>query len=91
MKYYVYIIVSIAKKKTTSYVGYTNNIKKRLVLHNTNKGAKFTKGRKWQLAYYKVYKSKVSAMKNEYILKKNKKVRNQIKSDFLNNDKIQKN
>ena len=30
-------------------------------------------------------------MKNEYILKKNKKVRNQIKSDFLNNDKIQKN
>ena len=35
--------------KTVKYVGYTNNLKKRLELHNNNKGAKFTKGRKWSL------------------------------------------
>ena len=32
--------------KPVTYVGYTNNLKKRIVLHNTGKGAKFTKGRK---------------------------------------------
>ena len=53
MHYYVYLIISISIKKLISYVGYTNNLKKRLTLHNNSKGAKFTKGRKWYLAYSK--------------------------------------
>ena len=77
--YYVYLIVSKVKNRTISYVGYTNNIKKRIKLHNESKGAKFTRGKKWSLIYYKKYKSKVKAMKEEYILKKNKKLRNEIK------------
>ena len=77
--YYVYLIVSKDKNRTISYVGYTNNIKKRIKLHNESKGAKFTRGKKWKLIYYKKYKSKVKAMKEEYILKKNKKLRNEIK------------
>jgi len=28
-----------------SYVGYTVNLKKRIMLHNTSKGAKYTKGK----------------------------------------------
>ena len=35
-----------------SYVGYTNNITKRLNLHNTSKGAKFTKGKSWKIIYF---------------------------------------
>ena len=77
--YYVYLIVSKVKNRTISYVGYTNNIKKRIKLHNDSKGAKFTRGRKWELIYYKKYKSRVKAMKEEYVLKKNYKLRNQIK------------
>ena len=49
MTYYVYLIVSKVKNKTISYVGYTNNIKKRLKLHNIGKGAKFTKGKKMEI------------------------------------------
>ncbi len=77
--YFVYLLVSKNKNRTISYVGYTNNIIKRLKLHNNSKGAKFTRGRKWKLAYYKRYDNKILAMKEEYKLKKNYKLRSKIK------------
>ena len=83
MKYFVYLIISNHKNKIISYVGYTSDINKRLKLHNSSKGAKFTRGRKWTLIYKKCYKSKVVAMKNEYLLKKNYKKRLLIKRNFL--------
>ena len=82
--YFVYLIVSKNKNRTISYVGYTNNINKRLKLHNNSKGAKFTKGKKWKLAYFKRYDNKILAMKEEYKLKKNYKLRRLIKKGFLN-------
>ena len=82
--FYVYLIISTNKDKSISYVGYTNNLKNRLLLHNKGKGAKFTKGRKWKLIYYKKYKNKSIALKEEYKLKKNFKLRKKIK----NNSKI---
>ena len=84
MTFFVYMIGSKAKNKTISYVGYTNNLKNRLNLHNTSKGAKFTRGRKWKLIYYKKYKNKNIAMKNEYKLKKNYILRNKIKNENFN-------
>ena len=84
MLYFVYLIVSKVKNRTISYVGYTNNIKRRLKLHNNSKGAKFTKGKKWKLVYYKSYDNKILAMKEEYKLKKNYKLRNKIKELFIN-------
>ncbi len=85
MKYYVYLIITTQtkNKKGLSYVGFTNNIKKRLFLHNNSKGAKFTKGRYWKLAYTKRYESKNIALKEEYKLKHNYKLRNKIKNFFL--------
>ena len=81
MPYFVYLIVSNLKNnKKISYVGYTNNLKKRLNLHNSGKGAKFTRGKKWKLVYYKKYDSRSQAMINEYILKKNYKFRKKIKT-----------
>ena len=82
MKYFVYLIISKNKQKYLSYVGYTNNLKKRLSKHNASKGAKFTRGRKWILAYSISYDSKSKAMKEEYKLKKNYKLRNKLKSSF---------
>ena len=82
--YYVYLLVSKNKNRTISYVGYTNNLKKRLKLHNYSKGAKFTRGRNWNLAYYKIYDNKKLAMKEEYKLKKNYKLRKKIKERFEN-------
>ena len=88
MIYYVYLIVSVKNNKFISYVGYTNNIKKRLDLHNTSKGAKFTKGRFWKLIYFKIYKTKIKALKEEYKLKKDYKLRSNIKKKYLKNENI---
>ena len=82
MKYFVYLIISKNKQKHLSYVGYTNNLKKRLAKHNASKGAKFTRGRKWILAYSMSYDSKSKAMIEEYKLKKNYNLRNKLKSNF---------
>ena len=86
MKFFVYLLINIIKNRATTYVGYTNNLDKRLALHNSSKGAKFTKGRKWTLIYKKCYKTKSLAMKNEYLLKKNQKKRNLIKKKFIENN-----
>ena len=81
MTFYVYLITSRDKKRTISYVGYTKDIKERIRLHNSSKGAKFTKGRIWKLKYFKSYNSKNEAMREEYKLKKNSKLRNILKKD----------
>ena len=83
MKFFVYLLISINNNISTTYVGYTSNINERLKLHNSSRGAKFTKGRKWTLIYKKCYKSKSLAMKNEYLLKKNYKKRSMIKKEYL--------
>ena len=66
-----------------SYVGYTNNLIKRINLHNSGKGAKFTRGRKWKLIYKIKCESKVDAIKQEILLKKNRTLRSKIKSKYL--------
>ena len=78
MYYYTYMIKSISPGTKKTYVGYTNNILTRLEKHNSNKGAKSTKGYKWLLIYSKKFKSKGDAMSFEYKLKNNKLLRKEI-------------
>ena len=85
MNYFVYLIISNNSNKYTSYVGYTSNLKRRIRLHNSSKGAKFTRGRLWKLIYKKKYKNKIIAMKEEYLLKKNFKLRKEIKQNYIRN------
>ena len=80
--YYVYLIVTYKKNKFISYVGYTSNLNNRIKQHNQGKGAKFTKGNFWKVIYKKKYKTKSLAMKNEYFLKKNYKLRKEIKENY---------
>ena len=82
--YYVYLIVTKKKNKLFSYVGYSNNVVKRVKLHNSGKGAKFTKSNYCKLIYKKRYNNKSIAMKQEYILKKNYKLRKVIKEKYIN-------
>ncbi len=84
MTHFVYLIITKTHNHTISYVGYTNNLQKRLKLHNISKGAKFTRGRLWELAFYKAYKTKSIALKEEYKLKKNYNLRTKIKNTFIN-------
>ena len=67
--------------KAVTYVGYTKNIKERIALHNSGKGAKFTRGRTWRLIYKEIFKSKSKAISREYYIKKNRTLRNNIKNN----------
>ena len=79
MSYFVYMLKS-SGKKTITYVGYTKNLKKRISLHNSGKGAKFTRGREWKLIYREKYKSKSKAISREYYIKHNRTFRKKIKN-----------
>ncbi len=87
MNYYVYILININNSTNQTYVGYTKNLSNRLKLHNTSRGAKFTRGRLWKIIYKKSYKTKSLAMKNEFRLKNDKKKRKIIKLNYLNKKK----
>lgn len=83
MNFYVYMLKSKGIKPIT-YVGYTNNLKKRIALHNSGKGAKFTRGRKWVLIYKEKFNSKSEAISREYYIKKNRTLRNKLKNENIN-------
>jgi len=78
MNHFVYIILSKKNSKIKTYVGYTNNLKKRLFKHNSGNGAKSTKGRKWKFIYKEKYETKSEALSREYFIKKNRTLRKKI-------------
>ena len=80
MSFYVYMLKSVGSNSVT-YVGYTSNLKKRIDLHNSGKGAKFTRGRKWKLIFKEKCNSKSEAISREYYIKHNRKFRNKIKKN----------
>jgi|TARA_B110000971_G_scaffold99947_1_gene102782 putative endonuclease len=76
-------MLKLISKKSITYVGYTKDLKNRINLHNTGKGAKFTRGRKWKLIYKEKFSSKNKAISREYYIKKNRKFRNKIKNKHV--------
>ena len=68
MNYYVYILEC---RDGTLYVGSTNDIKKRVAVHNAGKGAKYTRGRNpVVLRYSESFATKGEALKKESEIKK---------------------
>ena len=78
------MIKTISSSYNKTYVGYTLNLKNRLKKHNTGKGAKSTKGHKWEVVYKKKFKTKSKAMSFEYFLKKKRSLRNKIINEKKN-------
>ncbi len=65
--YYVYILEC---RDGTLYVGSTNDIDKRVSVHNAGKGAKYTRGRiPVALRYSEVFETKGEALKREMAIK----------------------
>ena len=83
MTYFVYMLRCVSSNKRKSYVGYSKNLKKRINLHNTSKGAKYTKGFKWKIIYKKKFSNKIDAMSYEYKLKRDRKKRDIIYNKSL--------
>ncbi len=84
MTYYVYVLRNTNKSKLITYVGYTKNLKRRLKLHNDGLGAKFTRGRNWEIMYYEKYPTKKEAISREYYIKNNRSLRKKIKNENSN-------
>ena len=82
MVYYVYFIKTLNGYPVKTYVGYTSNLNKRLEKHNSNLGAKSTRGYKWEFVYKKKFYSKSKALSFEYRLKKDRKERLRLLYEF---------
>ena len=79
--YSVYILFS--KKLNRYYVGYTNNIERRLSEHNRKKGKYTDAGIPWKLVYTEKFENKIDATKRENFIKL-KKSRKYIESLIAN-------
>lgn len=76
-------------KDDTYYIGYTNDLEKRLRFHNEGKGAKYTKGRgPVELVYYEEYEDKSTAMRREWELKQlSRSQKNTIREEWESRQK----
>ena len=69
---FVYIIGASGKGGYRTYVGWSNNLEKRLDAHNSGAGAKSTKGRQWRLLYAERFRTRGAAMSREWHLKRDR-------------------
>ncbi len=77
-RYFVYVLGSTGKGGVRTYVGWTNDLQKRLAAHNSGKGAKSTRGRTWTLLYAERCRSRRAAMSREWYLKRDRALRKRL-------------
>ena len=70
MKYFTYIIYSASIDKY--YIGYTHDLKLRLLRHNFGSSRSTKSGIPWILVYYEEFESKSEAIKRENYIKSKK-------------------
>jgi putative endonuclease len=75
---FVYVLGCSDRDGVRTYVGWTNDIAKRLQRHNAGKGARSTRGRAWRLLYVEYFDNRVDAMRREYYLKRARKLRKHL-------------
>lgn len=80
---FVYVLGSAKGGVAKTYVGWTNDLEKRLAAHNAGSGAKSTRGRQWVVLYSEAFKNRSDAMSREWHLKRDRKFRKQLLGDFL--------
>lgn len=67
MTWFVYMLRC---RDDSLYTGYTNDVKRREQVHNTGKGAKYTKSRlPVKLVYWEEFQEKSDALKREWAIK----------------------
>ena len=82
MDCFVYVIGCRVKSRTLTYVGWSNDIMRRLKQHNSGKGARSTRGREWVLLYSEWFPTKREAMSREWHLKRDRKLRKKLAATF---------
>jgi putative endonuclease len=78
MDCFVYVLGNRASNRALTYVGWTNDIARRLKQHNTGKGARTTRGRSWVLLHSEWFATRREAMSREWHLKRDRKFRKKL-------------
>ena len=80
--FYVYVLKS--KKDNKLYIGYTNNLKKRIQEHNKGKNFSTAQRGPFSLVYYEAFKSQKDATAREKKLKQFKSTYGHLKKRIAN-------
>lgn len=78
MDCFVYVLGCRHKGRTLTYVGWTNDVPRRLEQHNAGKGARTTRGRSWVLLYSESFATRNEAMSREWRLKRERAFRKKL-------------
>ena len=82
MDCFVYVLGTISGKRRLTYVGWTNDVARRLEVHNAGKGARFTRGRIWVLLHSERCADRRAAMSREWHLKRDRALRKKLADDM---------
>ncbi len=78
MDCFVYVLGSSTPRRQLTYVGWTNDITRRLAKHNAGTGARTTRGRAWVLLHSEWFATKAEAMSREWHLKRDRAFRKKL-------------
>ncbi len=78
MDCFVYVLGSRGKNRHLTYVGWTNDVMRRLQQHNAGKGARTTRGRAWVLLHSEWFPTRRQAMSREWHLKRDRAFRKKL-------------
>jgi putative endonuclease len=72
---FVYVLGTRDKNRHLTYVGWTNDLDRRIARHNAGTGARSTRGRTWVLLHTERFATKQEAMSREWHLKRDRAFR----------------
>ena len=73
-----YVLGCLHKGRASTYVGWTNDVERRLAQHNAGTGARSTRGRSWVLLHVETFASRNEAMSREWHLKRDRAFRKRL-------------
>jgi putative endonuclease len=74
----VYVLGCATASRYLTYVGWTNDLPRRVAKHNAGTGARSTRGRIWTLLHVETYATRSEAMSREWHLKRDRAFRKQL-------------
>jgi len=79
MDCFVYVLGCRGRNRDLTYVGWTNDVPRRLAQHNAGKGARTTRGRAWVLLHSEWFPTRREAMSREWHLKRDRAFRTKLR------------
>lgn len=83
MTCFVYVLGCADRHGIRTYVGWTNDIAKRVKRHNGGTGARSTRGRSWTLLYVEWHLDRRAAMSREWYLKRDRRFRKRLSGGLV--------